>query len=140
MSCAIKARILGRVQGVFFRANTDGSDVERIHEESDRGPNGLAVQVPGEIPPSLALFRRALEFREQHTKEIDDYEQFKREIDEPGGFFWAHWCGDREVEERLQAETKATIRCIPLNGRQEQGKCMITGRPSSQRVLIAKAY
>jgi len=86
------------------------------------------------------LHRRALEFREQHTKEIDDYQQFKKEIEEPGGFFLAHWSGEREAEERLQQETKATIRCIPLNARKETGKCMLTGKPSEQRVLIAKAY
>ncbi|MGH7492126.1 MAG: proline--tRNA ligase [bacterium] len=86
------------------------------------------------------LYRRALAFREQHTKVIDDYEQFKQELDEPGGFFWAHWSGEREAEDRLQEETKATIRCIPFDGFKEQGKCLITGKPSSQRVLIAKAY
>lgn len=88
------------------------------------------------------LFRRALAFRESKTREIDDYEQFKQQIDDPAQakFFWAHWCGERDVEERLQEETKATIRCIPLNGKQETGKCLITGKPSTQRVLIAKAY
>ncbi|MCG3158255.1 MAG: Proline--tRNA ligase [bacterium] len=87
-----------------------------------------------------ALFERALAFRESNTRAIDDYAQFKREIDERGGFFWAHWCGEREAEERLQEETKATIRCIPLDGKPEAGRCLITGKPSSQRVLMAKAY
>jgi prolyl-tRNA synthetase len=86
------------------------------------------------------LYRRALAFREQNTKVIDDYAQFKQELEEPGGFFWAHWSGEREAEDRLQEETKATIRCIPFEGFKEQGKCLITGKPSSQRVLIAKAY
>lgn len=86
------------------------------------------------------LFRRALAFREQNTKIIDDYEQFKQEIEEPGGFFWAHWCGERAAEDRLQEETKATIRCLPLETKPEAGRCMLTGKPSSQRVLIAKAY
>ena len=86
------------------------------------------------------LYRRALEFREQNTKAIDDYGQFKQQLEESGGFFWAHWSGEREAEDRLQEETKATIRCIPFEGFKEQGKCLITGKPSSQRVLIAKAY
>ena len=86
------------------------------------------------------LYRRALEFREQNTKVIDDYEQFKKEIEEPGGFFWAHWSGERAAEDRLQEETKATIRCIPWEGMKEPGKCLITGKPSTQRVLMAKAY
>lgn len=86
------------------------------------------------------LYQRALAFREQNTRTIDDYQQFKKEIEEPGGFFWAHWCGEREAEDRLQEETKATIRCIPLEGKQEPGTCMLTGKPSTQRVLIAKAY
>lgn len=86
------------------------------------------------------LYQRARAFREQNTRTIDDYQQFKKEIEEPGGFFWAHWCGEREAEDRLQEETKATIRCIPLEGKQEPGTCMLTGKPSAQRVLIAKAY
>lgn len=86
------------------------------------------------------LYRRALEFREKNTRPIDDYDQFKKEIEEPGGFFLAHWSGEREAEDRLQEETKATIRCIPLEGNKEQGRCLITGKPSSQRVVIAKAY
>ena len=86
------------------------------------------------------LFNRARAFRDQNTRPIDSYEQFKKEIDEPGGFFWAHWDGDRATEDRLQEETKATIRCIPLEAKKERGTCMITGRPSPQRVLMAKAY
>ena len=86
------------------------------------------------------LYQRAYDFREQSTKEIDDYEQFKKEID-GGGFFWAHWCGEQAAEEQLQNETKATIRCIPLSGKKESGKCLITGEAfNTRRVLIAKAY
>ncbi len=86
------------------------------------------------------LFNRAKAFREQNTRPIDSYEEFKKQIDEPGGFFMAHWDGDGETEKRLQEETKATIRCIPLDAKKESGKCMITGKPSERRVLIAKAY
>lgn len=102
---------------------------------------GLAEEIVRTLAAmQQALFERALAFRESNTRAIDDYEQFKREIDERGGFFWAHWCGEREAEERLQEETKATIRCIPLDGKPEAGRCLITGKPSSQRVLMAKAY
>jgi len=86
------------------------------------------------------MFERAKAFRDQHTREIDSYEQFKKEIDSPGGFFLAHWDGDRSTEDRLQEETKATIRCILLDAKQERGKCMLTGRPSERRVVMAKAY
>jgi len=86
------------------------------------------------------LFNRAKAFREQNTRPIDSYEEFKKQIDEPGGFFLAHWDGDAATEARLQEETKATIRCIPLDAKPEAGMCMITGRPSERRVLIAKAY
>jgi len=86
------------------------------------------------------LFNRAKAFREQNTRTIDSYDEFKKQIDEPGGFFLAHWDGDSATEARLQEETKATIRCIPLDAKQESGTCMITGKPSERRVLIAKAY
>jgi prolyl-tRNA synthetase len=86
------------------------------------------------------LFNRAKTFRDQNTRAIDSYEEFKKQIDEPGGFFMAHWDGDAATEARLQEETKATIRCIPLDAKKESGKCMITGKPSERRVLIAKAY
>ncbi|MDZ7266708.1 MAG: proline--tRNA ligase [candidate division KSB1 bacterium] len=101
----------------------------------------LAEEIPRELAAmQQALFERALAFRERNTYVIDDYEQFKQAIEEHGGFYWAHWCGEREAEERLQEETKATIRCIPLAGKKEAGRCLITGKPSSQRVLMAKAY
>ena len=87
------------------------------------------------------LFKRALKFREDHTFVIDDYEEFKQRIDEPGGFFYMHWCGETECEDRLQEETKATIRCIPLdNPYVESGRCMLCGADSYRRVIAAKAY
>ena len=86
------------------------------------------------------LFDRALAYREQNTFRVDDYEQFKKEIEEPGGFFWTHWCGNRACEDRLQDETKATIRLLPIQGEPENGKCLLCGGESKQRVLVAKAY
>ncbi len=86
------------------------------------------------------IFNKALEFRTQNTHTTDSYEEFKEIIENKGGFINAHWDGTRETEEKINQETKATIRCIPLNNKQEPGKCIVTGKPSSQRVLFAKAY
>jgi prolyl-tRNA synthetase len=86
------------------------------------------------------LRERARQFRDANSFEVNSYEEFKKKIDEPGGFLWAHWDGTRETEDRIAAETKATIRCIPFNRAKEQGKCMVTGKPSEGRVVFAKAY
>jgi prolyl-tRNA synthetase len=86
------------------------------------------------------IFKKALDFRTANTLEVDDYEEFKRLLDEQPGFLSAHWDGTAETEQRIKDETKATIRCIPLDNKQEEGKCILTGKPSSQRVLFARAY
>ncbi len=86
------------------------------------------------------LFNKARIFRDQHFYLCDDYEQFKKEIEEPAGFFKVHWCGKRTCEDRLQEETKATIRCIPLDNTIEHGKCLLCGEESNERVVVAKAY
>ncbi|MDR3132576.1 MAG: proline--tRNA ligase [Prevotellaceae bacterium] len=85
------------------------------------------------------IYQKALRFRETHTFAIDRYDEFKQRI-EDGGFFLCHWDGTAETEEKIKAETKATIRCIPFDAPQEAGKCMVTGRPSPQRVVFARAY
>jgi prolyl-tRNA synthetase len=87
-----------------------------------------------------ALFNKALQIREANTFEFNSYDEFKKKIDEPGGFLLAHWDGTRETEDKIAAETKATIRCIPFNRKKEAGKCMVTGKPSEGRVVFAKAY
>ena len=86
------------------------------------------------------LFQKAMEMRVSLTHEAEDYEQFKRLLEEKGGFVWAHWDGTTETEERIKAETKATIRCIPLDGSVTPGKCILTGKNSSRKVLFARAY
>jgi len=86
------------------------------------------------------LFQRALEYREAHTTPVDTWDDFVHTLDEKGGFVAAHWDGTSETEEKIKELTKATIRCIPLNNPQEEGKCILTGKPSSQRVLFARAY
>jgi prolyl-tRNA synthetase len=86
------------------------------------------------------MFNQALEFRNGHMTEVDDYETFKKLLDEKTGFFSAHWDGTAETEELIKQETKATIRCIPFDGPTEPGLCMVTGKPSERRVLFARAY
>ncbi len=85
------------------------------------------------------LFDRALAMREARTRSVETYDEFKSAIEE-GGFILAHWDGTAETEEQVKNETKATIRCIPLDGDTTPGKCMVTGRPSARRVIFARAY
>jgi prolyl-tRNA synthetase len=86
------------------------------------------------------IYQKAADFRTENTIEVNDYEEFKRLLDEKPGFLSAHWDGTPETEQRIKDETKATIRCIPLNNKLEEGKCILTGKPSTQRVLFARAY
>ncbi|HLF63750.1 MAG TPA: proline--tRNA ligase [Saprospiraceae bacterium] len=86
------------------------------------------------------LFARALQYREEHTSHVDDYNTFREILEEKGGFVYAHWDGTTETELKIKEETKATIRCIPLDTKEESGKCILTGKPSSRRVPFAKAY
>jgi prolyl-tRNA synthetase len=85
------------------------------------------------------LFESAKERINQNTHSADSYDQFKEIIENEGGFVYAHWDGTAETEEKIKDETKATIRCIPLEDG-EPGKCMVTGKPSEQKVLFARAY
>jgi prolyl-tRNA synthetase len=85
------------------------------------------------------LLERAREFRRQHTFHLDSYEEFKQKI-EGGGFFALHWCGSATCEEKIKEETKATIRCMPLDAKEEKGKCIYCQAPSNKRVIIARAY
>jgi prolyl-tRNA synthetase len=86
------------------------------------------------------LFSRAKAFRDAHITNADTWDEFEKLLDEKGGFIAAHWDGTAETEEAIKEKTKATIRCIPLNNPQEVGKCILTGKPSVQRVLFARAY
>ena len=86
-----------------------------------------------------SLFNRALKLREENTFKVDSYDEFKEKI-ENGGFFLVHWDGTTETEEKIKEDTKATIRCIPLDGEEEEGVCMVTGKPSKRRVIVARAY
>lgn len=87
------------------------------------------------------IYKKALDYRTSHSFEVDTYEEFKKIINsEEGGFVYAHWDGTAETEEKIKNETKATIRCIPIDQKLEEGKCVYSGKPSKGRVVFAKAY
>ncbi|NEU07964.1 proline--tRNA ligase [Flavihumibacter sp. R14] len=88
----------------------------------------------------LSIYNKALNFRNENIREANCYDEFKQILDEKGGFIFAHWDGTVETEKKIKEETKATIRCIPLDNKQEEGVCIVTGKPSTQRVLFARAY
>ena len=85
------------------------------------------------------LFQKAIDFRAESTNKTDSWEEFLHLLDK-GGFVLAHWDGTPETEDKIKELTKATIRCVPLNNKKEDGKCILTGNPSSQRVVFARAY
>ncbi|MFO8002178.1 MAG: proline--tRNA ligase [Marinilabilia sp.] len=87
-----------------------------------------------------SIYQRALDFRKENTRVADTYEEFKRIINEEGGFVMAHWDGTGETEQKIKEETKATIRCISMDAPADPGKCMVTGKPSERRVVFAVAY
>jgi prolyl-tRNA synthetase len=86
------------------------------------------------------MFQKALKFRTENTTKVDNWDDFVKILDEKAGFVSAHWDGTSETEEKIKEMTKATIRCIPLNNEQEEGRCVLTGKPSKERVLFARAY
>ena len=85
------------------------------------------------------IYQKAADYRASQMREVNSYDEFKEEI-EKGGFLLCHWDGTPETEERIKDETKATIRCIPMEGDKTPGTCMVTGKPSAQRVIFARAY
>lgn len=86
------------------------------------------------------IFKKALDFRDSHITEVNSYDEFKQVLDTKAGFVSCHWDGTVETEKRVKEETKATIRCVPLDAKEEDGICIFTGKPSKKRVLFAKAY
>lgn len=86
------------------------------------------------------IFNKALDYRKEHITEVDSYEEFKKVLEEKGGFISAHWDGTVATEDKIKEETKATIRCVPMEGDTSPGHCMVTGGASVRRVLFAKAY
>ncbi|TNE81696.1 MAG: proline--tRNA ligase [Bacteroidetes bacterium] len=86
------------------------------------------------------IYQKALDFRDENITRVDSFEEFEKVLDDKGGFISAHWDGTPETEEKIKELTKATIRCIPLDAKEESGKCILTGAPSNRRVLFARAY
>ena len=103
--------------------------------------DGIAVYIKNLLEQiQIDLFEKALDYRETHITEVNSFEEFKDVLERKGGFVSAHWDGTAATEEEIKNLTKATIRCIPLNGVKEAGSCILTGNPSAGRVLFAKAY
>jgi prolyl-tRNA synthetase len=86
------------------------------------------------------IYQKAFDYRAAHTTSVDTWEEFKDVLANKGGFISAHWDGTRETEQKIKEETKATIRCIPLDAKEDNGKCIYSGNPSNIRVLFAIAY
>jgi len=103
--------------------------------------DGIAIYIKNLLEQiQIDLFQKAFDYRETHITEVDSFEEFKDVLERKGGFVSAHWDGTAATEEEIKNLTKATIRCIPLNGVKEAGSCILTGNPSTERVLFAKAY
>ena len=137
------------VKGVPIRLAMGPRDLENgqveiarrdTKEKSSVAVEGVVEHISALLDEIQAnLLARSKKHREANTFSVDTYEEFKQRIDD-GGFFLAHWDGTTETEELIKNETKATIRCIPFDGPSEAGTCMVTGKPSAQRVIFAKAY
>lgn len=109
-------------------------------EKSEHKFEGIAAYVRDLLEEIQAnIYRKALRHREEMTRTVDTYDEFKTEI-EKGGFILAHWDGTTETEEKIKEDTKATLRCIPLDGDDTPGFCMVTGKPSARRVIFARNY
>jgi prolyl-tRNA synthetase len=109
--------------------------------KSSVAQEGLVAEVKTTLAAiQFALFDRAKNYRDEHTTAVDDFDAFKDVLASKGGFVAAHWDGTAETELAIKEATKATIRCIPIDGKTEQGNCVYSGKPSNQRVLFAKAY
>lgn len=113
-------------------------DIQTKETVSQEGLSNHIVTLLDEIQESI--FQKALNFRDSHITEVNSYDEFKDVLENKGGFVSCHWDGTPETEKRVKEETKATTRCIPLDNKQEAGVCIFTGKPSTQRVLFAKAY
>ena len=103
--------------------------------------NGLADYIKNLLQEiQQYIYDKALAFRTEKTTKADNWDDFVKLLDDKAGFILAHWDGTAETEEKIKVQTKATIRCIPLNNDQEEGVCILTGKPSTQRVIFARAY
>lgn len=121
--------------GTVELSRRDNQTKETVSQD---GLSDRLVKLLDEIQDSI--YQKAHDFREAHTTKVDTYEEFQRVLEEKTGFVSAHWDGSAETEKRIKEETKATIRCIPLDAETEEGQCILTGKPSKHRVLFARAY
>jgi len=138
------------MKGVPVRLALGARDLEKNVVEVARrdtkekrvvGLDGIAQYMDGlllEIQQNM--FNKAKTYRDEHITNADSWDEFEKLLDEKGGFIAAHWDGTAETEEAIKEKTKATIRCIPIKNKQENGHCILTGKPSTQRVLFARAY
>lgn len=103
--------------------------------------DGLADKIKNELEEiQTNLYNKALNHKEENTTEVDSWDEFQEVLEKKGGFISAHWDGSSETENKIKDLTKATIRCIPLDAKEEKGKCVYSGKESNRRVLFAKAY
>jgi len=138
------------MKGVPIRIAIGQRDLEsgtvEIARRDTKEKKVVSMEEVGTLVPKLLdeiqknIYQRALKFRDSNTAKVDNYEEFCETIENKGGFILAHWDGTSETEAKIKAETKATIRCIPFDTQVETGKCIYSGKPSTQRVIFAKAY
>jgi prolyl-tRNA synthetase len=138
------------VQGVPIRVELGPKDLAKGQAVLARRDTGEKHFIPFTDIPAKALdllseiqevlFKKALTFRENNIRKATSYDEFKKILDENGGFVSAHWDGSPETEKLIKEETKATIRCIPIGNPLEEGQCIRSGKPSKQRVLFARSY
>jgi len=138
------------MKGVPVRLAIGARDMEKnvvevarrdTKEKNTVSLDGIAVHVQQLLAAiQQNMFNKAKLYRDEHITKADSWDEFEKLLDEKGGFISAHWDGTTETEEAIKEKTKATIRCIPLHNPKEEGKCILTGKPSAQRVLFARAY
>ena len=138
------------MKGVPVRLALGARDLEKNVVEVARrdtkekkvvGLDGIAQYVDGLLLDiQHNMYNKAKAYQQEHITPANSWDEFEKLLDEKGGFISAHWDGTPETEEAIKEKTKATIRCIPLNNPLEDGKCILTGKPSTQRVLFARAY
>lgn len=138
------------LKGVPVRLGIGTRDLEQGLVEIARRDTKEKIQIPIEAAADYtvelldtiqkSLYQRALDFREANSRSVDRWEDFTKSLEERPGFLYAHWDGTAETEEKIKELTKATIRCIPLDAKEEEGICIYSGKPSKRRVLFAKAY
>lgn len=139
------------LKGVPVRLAMGPKDLENNSVEIARRDTGVKelFSLEGSISEKVeallediqsSIYNKALSFRDENTSPVDSYDDFKKVLDDKGGFVSAHWDGTAETEEKIKQETKATIRCLIFNGEDEAGTCIYSGKPSARRVLFARAY